>query len=215
LVLCLDDVDLLFPYPDVYEDFFGLLRSWYEKARSRQTWQKLRLIISHATDVYIRLNINQSPFNVGLPIELPEFTPEQVQSFAQQYGAKWLNQQPSLTTLVQSLMEMLGGHPYLLEQAFSYLNVHPEMDLTQLLQEAPTDAGIYRNHLREYWITLQQHPELAEALKQVVQAKQPLPLEPMQAHQLQSMGLVLISGTGAEPRCNLYRQYFRTRLGAS
>lgn len=214
LVLCLDDVDLLFPYPDVYEDFFGLLRSWYEKARSRQTWQKLRLVISHATDVYIRLNINQSPFNVGLPIELPEFTPEQVQSFAQLYGTDWLAQQPSAEAAVQQLMAMLGGHPYLLEQAFSHLTVHPETCLKQLLQEAPTDAGIYGHHLREHWITLQQHPELAEVLRQIVNAKQPLPLQPMQAHQLQSMGLVLISGVGAAPRCNLYRHYFQTRLGA-
>jgi len=27
LTLCLDDVDVLFPYPEIYEDFFGLLRS--------------------------------------------------------------------------------------------------------------------------------------------------------------------------------------------
>jgi hypothetical protein len=58
LVLYLDDVDTLFPYPEVYEDFFGLLRSWYEKARSRPNWKKLRLAIAHSTDVYIRLNIN-------------------------------------------------------------------------------------------------------------------------------------------------------------
>lgn len=70
LILCLDNIDLLFPYPEIYEDFFGLLRSWYEKARSRQIWKKLRLVLIHSTDVYIRLNINQSPFNVGLPLEL-------------------------------------------------------------------------------------------------------------------------------------------------
>ena len=44
LVLCIDDVDLLFTYPDLYEDFFGLLRSWYEKARSRSHWKKIRLV---------------------------------------------------------------------------------------------------------------------------------------------------------------------------
>ena len=82
LVLYLDDVDALFPYPEVYEDFFGLLRSWYEKARSRPNWKKLRLAIAHSTDVYIRLNINRSPFNVGLAIELPELTREQVQELA-------------------------------------------------------------------------------------------------------------------------------------
>ncbi|HBY77797.1 MAG TPA: family 3 adenylate cyclase, partial [Cyanobacteria bacterium UBA11148] len=33
LVIALDDVDVLFRYPDLASDFLGLLRSWYEKAR--------------------------------------------------------------------------------------------------------------------------------------------------------------------------------------
>lgn len=213
LVLCLDDVDLLFPHPEVYEDFFGLLRSWYEKARSRQSWKKLHLVISHATDVYIRLNINQSPFNVGLPIDLPEFTATQAQQFAQHYQLDWATQTQAIPYELSLLMQMVGGHPYLLEQAFSHLKSHADIPLTQLLQDAPTDAGIYRNHLQEHWITLQQHPDLAAALKQIVNSMQPLPLEPLQIHQLQSMGLVVVSGAGVAPRCQLYRQYFCTHLG--
>lgn len=70
LVLCLDEVDLLFPYPEVYEDFFGLLRSWYQKTRNRSIWKKLRLVIVQMKDVSLRSPINQSPFNVGLQIVL-------------------------------------------------------------------------------------------------------------------------------------------------
>ncbi|MBD0344470.1 MAG: AAA-like domain-containing protein, partial [Coleofasciculus sp. Co-bin14] len=207
LVVCLDDVDLLFPHPEIYEDFFGLLRSWYEKARSRQRWKKLRLIIVHSTDVYIRLNINQSPFNVGLPIELSEFRPLQVQEFAQQHGLE-----PDIS-LVEPLMKLVGGHPYLLEQAFSHLKSHPETTVEQLLAEAPTEAGIYASHLRENWLHLRSHSELAAAFKIVVGSTTPVQLEPMQAYQLQSMGLVKLSGNEAEPRCCLYRQYFRQHLG--
>jgi hypothetical protein len=214
LVICLDDVDLLFPHPEVYEDFFGLLRSWHEKARSREAWRNLRLVISHATDVYIRLNINQSPFNVGLPINLPEFTPDQVHAFAQHYGLSWSSQAAS-TQPISLLMEMVGGHPYLLEQAFSHLKVHSEDALPALLAEAPTDIGIYSSHLREHWINLQQRPELVEVLKQIVSAPEPIQVEPMQIYPLQSMGLVIVSGKGAEPRCNLYRQYFQKRLGVT
>ncbi|EAW46604.1 hypothetical protein N9414_21866 [Nodularia spumigena CCY9414] len=49
LVLYLDDVDVLFRYPEIYEDFFGLLRSWYEKGRNRPNWKKLRLAIAYGT----------------------------------------------------------------------------------------------------------------------------------------------------------------------
>lgn len=207
LALCLDDVDVIFPHPDVYEDFFGLLRSWYEKGRSRPGWKKLRLVIVHSTDVYIRLNINQSPFNVGLPIELSEFNIHQVQEFAAQY------QLTAATDLIEPLMQMVGGHPFLLEQALAYLKGHPDVTLSQLLASAPTEAGIYGNHLREHWQNLQQHPDLAEALKRVVTQSTPVQLPPMAAYQLHSLGLIRLSGNEAEPRCQLYRQYFHLRLG--
>ncbi|BAZ50697.1 hypothetical protein NIES4103_33140 [Nostoc sp. NIES-4103] len=202
LVLYLDDVDALFPYPEVYEDFFGLLRSWYEKARSRKNWKKLRLAIAHATDVYIRLNINQSPFNVGLPIELPELTREQVQTFAQQYGLA------TDASVIDPLMQLVGGHPYLLQQAFSHLKSYPDVTLEQLLAQAPTDAGIYSHHLREYWLSLQQEPKLMAAFQTVASSRKPVRLETILAYQLQSIGLVKLSGNQVEPRCQLYRSYF-------
>ncbi|KYC35762.1 hypothetical protein WA1_08145 [Scytonema hofmannii PCC 7110] len=208
LVLCLDDVDLLFPFPEIYEDFFGLLRSWYEKARSRRLWQKLRLAILHSTDVYIQLNINQSPFNVGLPIELSEFTQEQVLELSQQHGLA------IATNSVAQLMELLGGHPYLLELAFAHLKAHPDITVDRLLAEAPTEASIYRPHLWKYWSDLQEHPKLADAFKQVIDATHSIQIEPMSAYQLQSMGLVKLSGNKVHIRCNLYRQYFQIRLSS-
>lgn len=204
LVLCLDDLDLLFPYPEIYEDFFGLLRSWHEKARSRKLWPKLRLLIAYSTNVYIRLNINQSPFNVGVPIELPEFTREQVREFAKLNKLK-VNQN------LEDLMTMVGGHPYLLQQAFSSLNNNHNLGLEELVRQAPTDESIYGNHLREHWLNLQQNTQLATAFKQVVIANRPVKLEPISAYQLQSMGLVKLSGNQVEVRCNLYRRYFGDR----
>ncbi len=211
LFLCLDDVDLLFPYPEIYEDFFGLLRSWYEKARSRQLWQKLRLAIAHSTEVYIRLNINQSPFNVGLPIELPEFTPAQIREFASQQAIN-----PDILDSTNqgftALINLVGGHPYLLKQAFVQLKHNPSHTLEEIISLAATDSGIYSNHLREHWLNLQQHPELATAFKQVLTAPKSVQLEPITTYKLQSMGLIKLSGNQVETRCNLYDRYFSDRL---
>ncbi|WP_041238499.1 AAA-like domain-containing protein [Gloeothece citriformis] len=207
LVLYLDDVDLLFPFPEVYVDFFGLLRSWYEKGKSRQNWQKLRLAIAHSTDVYIRLHIKQSPFNVGLPLELQEFTKEEGIILAKQYG---LTEDSSL---VDSLMQLVGGHPYLLQQAFSYLKSSPNVNREKLLKEAATDAGIYNHHLREYWLSLQEEPKLLSAFKTVIFSTTPVRLENLSAYQLQSMGLVKLTGNEVEPRCQLYRSYFSDMIG--
>ncbi|MBH8561611.1 AAA-like domain-containing protein [Nostoc sp. CENA67] len=207
LVLCLDDVDLLFPYPEIYEDFFGLLRSWYEKARTRQTWKKLRLVLVYGTDVYIQLNINQSPFNVGLPIELTDFTNFQLQDLAQQHGMVVDSAE------LETLMNLVGGHPYLLELALAHLKSHPDITLKELLEQATTEAGIYGHHLRDFLLNLQEHPELTLAFKKVVTSTTPVRLESVQTYQLQSMGLVKLIGNEVEPRCYLYRQYFSERLG--
>ena len=208
LVLCLDDVDLVFPYPEIYEDFFALLRSWHEKAKSRKKlWTRLRLVVIHSTEVYIRLNLDQSPFNVGVPIELLEFSQQQVQDLAKQHGLDWD------ATQVYQLMKMVEGYPYLVQQALTYVKTHQNTTLDELLATASTESGIYGNHLRQHLLNLQQHPELALALKEVVTATGSVRLEPMQAYKLHSMGLVKLQGNEVKPRCNLYRQYFCDRLG--
>ncbi|AFY99407.1 AAA-like domain-containing protein [Calothrix sp. PCC 6303] len=208
LVLCLDNIDVLFPYPEIYEDFFGLLRSWYEKARSRPIWKKLRLVLVHSTDVYIRLNINQSPFNVGLPLEISEFNRNQVEELARQHRLE-LD-----VDIIDYLIQLVGGHPYLLDIAFSYLTNYPQqISWEQIVKEGTTETGIFAHHLREHWLNLQEHPELATALKAVIDNPNGVLLEPILAYHLQSMGLVKIVGNFAHIRCQLYRQYFRLRLG--
>jgi hypothetical protein len=84
--------------------------------------------------------------------------------------------------------------------------------LEQLLQDAPTDAGIYQDHLRRHLVTLQENPELAAAFKQVINTPEPVRLETMQAYKLYSMGLIKRQGNQVKPRCQLYQQYFLEHL---
>ena len=206
LVIGLDDLDLIFPYPEIYEDFFALLRFWHERAKSRQLWQKLRLIVVYSTEVYIPLNINQSPFNVGVPIELLEFSQEQVEKFAQLHGLDWNAAQ------IRQLMAMIGGYPYLLKLAFAYLKNHQDTSLSDFLRVAPTEAGIYSDHLRQHLLELQQDNILNLAFKKVVSVTETVQIEPLQAYKLDRMGLVKLSDNQVKPRCELYRQYFSTYL---
>lgn len=205
LVLALDEVEHIFEYPDIAQDFFPLLRNWYEEANNLDIWKLLRVVVVHSTEVYIPLKINQSPFNVGLPVELPEFSLEQVADLARRHGLDWTENQ------LQPLMAMLGGHPFLVRLAL-YRISRQETTLEQLLQTAPTESGIFIDHLRRQLISLQQNPELAAALKKVVSTDESVQLEPIQVYQLQRMGLVQLDGNKVMPRCNLYRQYFRARV---
>lgn len=208
LLLALDDVDRIFPYPQIAEDFFGMLRVWHEEARTSRIWKKLRLVIAHSTEVYIQLNINRSPFNVGVPIELPEFTPEQIQELAKQQGLDWdvLGAQG-----LEPLRALVGGHPYLVQRAIYYLS-RSEITLEQLLQIAYTESGIYSDHLRGHLWNLQEHPELVTAMKKVIEATNPAQLDTMQSFKLQSLGLVRLEGNEVKPWCELYARYFCDRL---
>jgi hypothetical protein len=205
LVLGLDEVDRVFQYPKIADDFFGLLRAWYEEAgygdKGSDLWEKLRLVVVHSTEVYVPLNVNQSPFNVGLPIELPEFSSQQVQDLTQRHGLNWN------TTQVEQLMSIVGGHPYLVRLALYHIATG-QLTLDQLLQIAPTEAGLYSDHLRRHLWHLQQHPELLAAFTKVVTTSEPVELESMQAFKLHSMGLVHLQGNYVTPRFELYRQYF-------
>jgi hypothetical protein len=206
LVLGLDEVDRIFLYPEIAPDFFGLLRLWHEKAKNLDSWKRLRLIVVHSTEVYIDLDNYRSPFNVGVPVELPEFTPQQVQDLAGRYGLDWNDTQVGAQGFAP-LLEMVGGHPYLVQQALYQLRCQG-VTLEQLLQDAPTEAGIYSNHLRRHWENLQKNPELLEAYKKVVKSLEPVQLERVQSYKLHSMGLVKRQGDKVMPSCDLYREYF-------
>jgi hypothetical protein len=205
LVLGLDEVDRIFPYSEVIEDFFGMLRSWHEKGKISQRWKQLRLVMAHSTEVYIPLDMNQSPFNAGVPVALPEFDHKQVKDLARLNGLNWNESQ------VEELIRIVGGHPYLVRLAM-YQVSSLKVTLEQLLLDAPTEAGVYSNHLRRHLETLQQVEELATAFKKVVTSPQPVELDSMQIYKLHSMGLVQRQDNQVMPRCNLYREYFHRVL---
>ncbi|MEM8674549.1 MAG: AAA-like domain-containing protein [Cyanobacteria bacterium P01_G01_bin.67] len=210
LVVTLDEVNRLFRYPQVAQEFLPLLRFWHEEANNVPIWQKLRLIVTHSTEIYIALNLNQSPFNVGLSLKLEEFDGQQVQELAKRYGLDQdqFNIQPED---IKSLSQIVGGHPYLINLAFCHL-VTQNNDIAKIIHEATTDTGIYRDHLRSYLVTLGDYPQLAKAFRTVIDSNEAVTLNSISAYELESMGLVKLKANETKPACELYRIYFRDRL---
>ena len=209
LVIALDRVDELFLYPEIADDFFGLLRYWHEKATygdiRSQLWQNLRLVLVYSTEVYMPLDTNRSPFNVGFVHELPSFTHSQVEDLARRH------QLHLSSTQIEQLMQLVAGHPYLVRLAFYHL-ARQELTWKELIQTAATDAGIYHHHLHQYLGSLQAHPNLAAAYQQVLKANQPVELEQQLAFKLCSLGLVNLHENAVNPRCELYWNYFRVKM---
>lgn len=206
IILALDEIDWIFEYPTIAKDFLSLLRFWYEEANRSRSWEKLRLVIAHSTEVYIPLNLNQSPFNVGLPVKLPELNQEQIIHLANLYHLGNLTQEE-----LRLLCEMIGGHPYLVQLTFYHLRKQ-KITFFSILKNLSTQTGIYSNHLRKHLVTLKAHPELAEAMKKVVSTPESVDLEAILTYKLASMGLLKFAGDKVLPRCKLYRMYFQMQL---
>ena len=200
IVLALDGVDQLFEYPELASDFFVLLRSWYDETKDISVWQKLRVVMAHAVEVYIPLPTHRSPFNVGLAIKLPSFNQEQVQDLALRHKLQLTKSE------LEQLMKLTGGFPYLIRLAL-YQSIRLKIPVQTLLQDATRNTGIYQQHLQYQLWNLQQHPKLADAFGQVLTS--PIQLEIEVAFKLKSLGLVHIIDGQATVSCELYREYFR------
>ena len=202
LTIGLDAIDRLFDFPHLYTNFFSLLRSLHEAGKHTEILAKLRLIISHAAEVYVPLDINQSPFNVGISIEVSEFTRDRVEVLAAKHQLNWQLDD------CERLMSIIGGHPFLVRLAM-FAVAHDRLDLNTLIDTASSRQGIfYQRHLARIETTLNSYPDLLAALANVLGSAEGAILSPRLKGRLEGLGLVKLNGEFIVPRCELYRQYF-------
>jgi AAA-like domain len=194
IVLIFDELTPLFEYPELAKDVLPLFRIWHELAAQQTSWQNLRLIVVHNIEIYVPLKVNQSPFNVGVPIELDGFNLEQTSQLAQSYALDSLSDAD-----LNELNHLVGGNPYYLQLAFYWLR--HDLPMEKLLKEAATESGIYRQDLHRQWDRLQQSPSLLYSLRELITA-----------YRLESLGLIKRNGNQASIFCPLYKTYFEDRL---
>ena len=205
LVLAIDDFDCIFDYPSIEADFCGLLRGWFEKVNTSPVWGQLRQLIVYSQEPYGTMDINQSPLNVGMAVELDELNAGQVTALARASGLSWDEAHS------EALVAMVGGHPHLVQITLEQMR-RRDLNLDTVLRKAATEEGIYGKVLNERLQMLEEIPPLREAMQKVVNSEQPVRLGGVESFKLASMGLVRASGNDCIPRCRLYRLYFQDRL---
>jgi AAA-like domain len=203
LLLVLDEVERVFKQPNITHDFLALLRNWHEKSKDLTAWQQLRLVIINSTDVYLSLKTNQSPFDLGLTINLPPFSSAEIEDLAKQHRIE-LN-----SGELELLSEVTGGFPYLVRLVL-YEIVKKNLTFQTFLKEKITETEIFNNQIHYLLWNLQQHPNLWSSFQQVL--KSPTNLETELAFKLASLGLVNIEGNKATVSCGLYQKYFQAYL---
>lgn len=204
LVLAIDEVDALFD-TDFRSDFFGMLRNWHNSRAVYKKWRQLDLVLVTSTEPYLLIDdMNQSPFNVGEVLGLQDFTAEQVADLNQRHGS------PLQPSEVRLLMNLLGGHPYLVRRAL-YLLAGKMSTTEQLFTQAATDIGPFGDHLRRHLMRLHGREDLVAGLQEVV--KRHTCSDERVFFRLHGAGLVRRGeGRTVWPRCTLYADYFGERL---
>ncbi|MEL6937975.1 MAG: AAA-like domain-containing protein [Cyanobacteria bacterium J06598_1] len=212
IVLALDEVDQLFEHPELVQEFLPMLRAWHEEAMELKVWQKLRMALAYSTEVYVPLKISQSPFNIGLSVQLPALTFDQVKSLVDRYNLPF--EKGVDVELLRDLFDLVGGHPYLVQLALYWLSER-DGTLGAILEDAHTQSGIYSNHLRRHWEVMQKQPELVEAFSEVLKnPEHGAHIDTLMAYQLERMGLARLAGNATIVSTELYYKYYKTLLFA-
>jgi serine/threonine protein kinase len=203
LTLAMDEVDRLLKTP-FHTDFFSLLRSWHNSRALDEEWRKLNMVLVISTDPHLLIDdVNQSPFNVGLRLNLEDFSEEQVRDLNQRHGA------PLKEDEIPLLMASLHGHPYLTRQAL-YMLVKRHWQWADLTRVAFSDKGPFNEHLQHYYKLLHNKPKLKAGLKQAIEEQRCS--DEITFYRLQRAGLVIGNSNSCSCRCDLYKRYFENKL---
>jgi hypothetical protein len=202
-ILAMDEVERMQACP-FRGNFFGMLRTWHNDRVANEHFAQMTLFLSSSTDPYLLIdNPNQSPFNVATPVNLQDFTLDEVAELNRRHYS------PVNQTELEQLIDLVGGHPFLTRVAL-YLLARGKVNLPALLTHATEDNGPFGEHLRHYLRRILRKPELKQALTLIVHQRS---LEENDIfHRLREAGLIKRAGPQVVFRNKLYEQYFKERL---
>lgn len=204
VLLAIDEADRLFKYRDVSNDFYSMLRNWHELGKSDDTWKRVKIIIAFAAGEELAIDdVNQSPFNVGLPANLDEFTDTNILHLAQLHGLNWTPQD------VKEFTDVIGGHPYLIRKGL-YEIASQQLSLKKFLDQSAADDGVYGDHLSRHLWFLKRRPDLAKTMKDIIAYKTTSDF--INCEILRGLGLIKGTDPNYYPSFKLYELYLKNKL---
>lgn len=204
LVLMFDEVDRVIDR-DYRDDLFGLFRYWSNRARWEPAFSRLTTVLAHSTEPHLLItDLNQSPFNIGISIDLDDFDHAQVERLNRLHGT------PLGAAKIAPFMDLVGGHPYLVRQALYHMAAH-RLSWPALDAVAAEDAGPFSDHLKRCLLGLLRVPALRKAMLQILKTGSCTDEDSL--FRLNAAGYVRgRSAARAGPRCGLYRRFLEPRL---
>jgi hypothetical protein len=206
IVIALDNLEQILPYRENANDFSRSLRNWLDSHINIS--QQMKLVVTYSTDNYYTLDINSSPFKNlrGFVVELPEFNIHQAQLMLRNISLSLSHHQ------LEEIMNLLGGHPYLLNKAVNYLNSNPELTIKEFIKNAPTQTGIYKDDLLDLVVKIREDEAILDTVKKLLKTDNFVTIDPIIMFKLDNLGLIQKNNNQVQIRNQLYRQYFQANL---
>lgn len=203
VVFAFDETDRIMPQ-DYAQDFFSMVRMWHnDRADPVLEWHKVGLALASSSEpkLFIK-DALRSPFSVGLRLPLESFTAREGVQLNARYGS------PLSETDCDALYRLVGGHPFLMQDAY-YKIVGPDsIPFALLCTEAAQDDGPFGEHLRAMLSNVNAAEGLLAAIKQAVDHGT-VPRND-DFYRLEGAGLVRRANGRIVPANQIYADFFRS-----
>ncbi|MDY6783946.1 MAG: AAA-like domain-containing protein [Cyanobacteriota bacterium] len=212
--LIIDGIDAVLEHESSYAKFSEFLRSWYENKMKQVSAAPIvwpHIVMAYSTEPYANYqNPIGSPLqNVGIVLELPEFSPEQVRFQANQYGLKWDE------VTVSQAMEWVGGHPELINRTLyrvaSNRKKNDKID-TLFVDVIAEKNRSFDDYLLKNLQLLRNSNNSALAQDFLKTLRHEEWRDEFGRFQLEKAGLIKIEGDELRVRFKLYQEYFKKHL---
>jgi hypothetical protein len=196
LYLALDRLDAV--KDAVFQDaFFAIIRGWMDR-KDEPLWGRLRLLMATSmAPAWMAKLPTSSPFVITPPLVIEDFTVEQLQHLARLHDLPWDEDQ------LRSLMDLIGGHPYLTRMAM-YTAVAKGYSVEQLVSPERPGVQVFDGFLETCRLRLIAQPGLWPTAERVLRGKPLSALDRLVLPRLERLGIVRMQGERCTVRYPLY-----------
>lgn len=152
LVLFFDEIDSVLGLNFPTEEFFGLIRSWYEKRATHTLYRQLTVVmLGVATPSDLIADLHATPFNIGRAISLQGFTLAEAQPLITGLTPVFNDPQVGLA----AILNWTGGQPFLTQKLCRLVQQYGPA-----LEGTPQQVvkGVVSTHILTHW-EAQDEPE--------------------------------------------------------
>lgn len=201
IVFAFDETDRIMRQ-NYAQDFFSMVRMWHnDRADPDLEWHKLGLALASSSEpkLFIK-DAFRSPFSVGLQLVLEPFTMDEAAELNKRYGL------PLSDAECSDLHRIVGGHPFLTQDAYYKLYGPNPIPFERLTTKAAQDDGPFREHLRAMLSNIQIAAGLLAAFRGAINHGT-LSLD--QYYRLEGAGLVRRKNGRIVATTEIYADFFR------